>query len=77
MFSLNDQVERNCDYLLAINFFTAYLLQMIGRLKESMNFLVVAEKMHQKLLVTLKLENKPSISKLQTARTQDSTLELI
>jgi hypothetical protein len=43
-------VERNCDYLLAINFFTAYLLQMIGRLKESMNFLVVAEKMHHKLL---------------------------
>lgn len=42
-----------------------------------MNFLVVAEKMHHKLLQTLKLENKPSISKLMTARTQDSSLELI
>ena len=26
LFSLDDTVERNCDYLVAINFFTAYLL---------------------------------------------------
>ena len=57
---LDDTLERNCDYLLAINFFTAYLLQMIGKLKESLNFIFVAEKMLQKLLLTLKTESGAS-----------------
>ena len=48
--SLDDTEERNCDYLVAINFFTAYLLQLIGRLKESLNFVAVAERMLFKLL---------------------------
>lgn len=42
--SLDDSVERNCDFLLAINFFTAYLLQTLGKLKESLNFISVAER---------------------------------
>lgn len=61
-FSLDDTDERNCDYLVAINFFTAYLLQLIGRLKESLNFVAVAERMLFKLLSKLKPENKPTIS---------------
>lgn len=65
MNSLDDTNERNCDYLLAINFFTAYLLQQIGRLRESLNFVAVAERMLFKLLSTLKPENKPSISARQ------------
>ena len=60
--SLDDTDERNCDYLVAINFFTAYLLQLIGRLKESLNFVAVAERMLFKLLSKLKPENKPTIS---------------
>jgi hypothetical protein len=43
-------VDRNCDYLIAINFFTAYLLQTLGKLNESINFLSVAEKMLNRLL---------------------------
>jgi hypothetical protein len=61
-YSLDDNEERNCDYLVAINFFTAYLLQQIGRLKESLNFVAVAERMLFKLLSALKPENKPTIS---------------
>jgi hypothetical protein len=66
--SLDDSIDRHCDYLIAINFFTAYLLQLIGRLKESLNFIAVAERMLQKLLLVLRPENKPSISKLSSAR---------
>ena len=63
--SLDDADERNCDYLVAINFFTAYRLQLIGRLKESLNFVAVAERMLFKLLSSLKPENKPTISARQ------------
>lgn len=57
---MDDSVERNCDFLLAINFFTAYLLQTLGKLKESLNFISVAERVLHKLLVTLKSESKAS-----------------
>ena len=35
---------------MAINFFTAYLLQTLGKLSESLNFIMVAEKMLHRLL---------------------------
>lgn len=37
---------------MAINFFTAYLLQTLGKLSESLNFIMVAEKMLHRLLTT-------------------------
>lgn len=61
-------MERNCDFLLAINFFTAYLLQTLGKLKESLNFIAVAERVLHKLLVTLRAESKPSLSGLASNR---------
>jgi hypothetical protein len=78
---LDDNIDRNCDYLIAVNFFTAYLLQTIGRLKESLNFVAVAERMLFKLLSTLKPENKPvTSSRIPTVKgvlDQSSPLELI
>jgi len=38
---------------MAINFFTAYLLQTLGKLSESLNFIMVAEKMLHRLLTKL------------------------
>jgi hypothetical protein len=71
--------------LIAVNFFTAYLLQTIGRLKESLNFVAVAERMLFKLLMNLKPENMPATSsRIQAAKLkvggildQSSPLELI
>ena len=69
IYSLDDTVDRNCDYLLVVNVFTAYLLQTIGKFKESINFLSVAEKMLHKLMANLQHETKAASSESDGAST--------
>lgn len=42
---LDDNKTRNWDYILAVNFFTSVLLLKIGKFREALNFLIIAEKM--------------------------------
>jgi hypothetical protein len=41
---------------------------MLGKLKESLNFIAVAERFLMKLIMTLKNESKPSLSALASNR---------
>jgi hypothetical protein len=50
---------------MAINFFTAYLLQTLGKLSESLNFIMVAEKMLHRLLTKQVKDESKEKSSLQ------------
>ena len=47
---LDETVERNLDYLMAVNALTGYLLLMIERPKEAIEFISIAEKISIRLL---------------------------
>ena len=61
---------KNCEYLLSLNFFTAYLLQKIGKLSESKNFIHISEKMLVKLL------NQYSV-KQSLIKVEETSLEML
>lgn len=42
--ALDESVSRNLDYLVSVNTLTAYLLLMIGKPKEAIEFIKVAQK---------------------------------
>lgn len=47
---LDETVERNLDYLMAVNTLTGYLLLMIEKPEEAMEFISIAERIAYRLL---------------------------
>ena len=50
---MDESVERNLDYLMAVNTFTAYLLILIEKPTEALEFLVMAERIAHQLVEKL------------------------
>ena len=54
---LDDTVERNLDYHMAVNTLTGYLLLMIEKPEEAMSYILIAERTAFRLLEQSKLSN--------------------
>ena len=50
MAELDETVERNLDYIMAVNTLTGYLLLGIQKPKEALEFIIIAERLAIKLV---------------------------
>ena len=51
--ALDETVPRTCDYVVAVNSLTAFVLLKLGKLQEALDFITIAEIHHEKTLIRL------------------------